>query len=81
MPRLVKPMGESPITVVAGGVRVGPKHDPKNGIRLPGPSKDFYLRFVKPMRTTAPQPGTFLAWLRQRADEMNQPPPTTCWCG
>ncbi len=41
MARLIKPMMETPIKVLASGVRLGGRKDPVTGARLPGLSKDF----------------------------------------
>jgi len=67
MPRLIKPMTETPVTIVACGVRLGPRKDPVTGQKSPGLSKDFVYRFAAIERTTAPARPDFLRWLTGEA--------------
>ena len=63
MPRLIKPMTETPMTIIASGVRLGGRKDPVTGARFPGLSKDFVYRFTSIVKTTAPAPPDFRRWL------------------
>ncbi len=69
MPRLVKPMTETPMTIVASGVRLRPRKEPVTGARYPGLSQDFRYRFAATVKTTAPAIPDFHRWL---SDEVRQ---------
>ena len=69
MPRLIKPMTETPMTIVASGVRLAPRKDSLTGSRSPGLSKDFIYRFAAVVKTTAPAIPDFHRWL---SDEVRQ---------
>jgi hypothetical protein len=75
MPRLIKPMTETPMTIVASGVRLGARKDPVTGHKSPGLSKDFVYRFAAIEKTTAPAPTDFGRWLgaeiRRRGQEVD----------
>jgi hypothetical protein len=74
MPRLIKPMTETPMTIIASGVRLGGRKDPVTGARSPGLSKDFVYRFPTIVRTTAPALPDFRRWLREETERRGQSP-------
>lgn len=72
MPRLLKPMMETPMTIIASGVRLGPRKDSLTGQRLPGLSKDFVYRFIGGIvKTSSPHPDDFLNWLKRSIVRMD----------
>lgn len=70
MPRLIKPMTETPMTIIASGVRLRPRKLPVTGQRLAGLSKDFIYRFAAIEKTTSPDPTEFVSWLGRQAVRM-----------
>lgn len=74
MPRLIKPMEETPITIVASGVRLRSRKNPVTGVKTPGLSKDFVYRFWSIKRTSAAAKQESLIWLRQRAERFDLHP-------
>lgn len=66
IPKLLKPMMELPMAVIACGVRIKSIRDKKTGKAKSGLPPDFRFRFPNIVKTTTVPQEPFLAWLRRQ---------------
>ncbi len=66
IPKLLKPMTEQPITVLACGVRVKSVRAKKGRRARPGLPDDFLYRFPHILKTTTAERGEFIVWLERQ---------------